>query len=208
MKLKAIVYTVVLVFFSISLSNAQKLNQTKPDFPFVRIQSLQVNQLSKATTNSSEIVLSKYSGTIEGYLAIHPTNGPNDYFAVRYEIPSNITSPYTLKKIRFYNNDDQTVWPRMLITHGNGNTSPDLNNPIIEFNNISGPEQGFLTLQTNTAINSLDNIFFVMQLPPGPSSVFPGQGSAIGVEQNPPVGTIPHQQGNLFSTNGTTFALP
>ncbi len=202
MKLNSVFYTVLFSLSIISQSYAQELNQSKSNLQFMRFKDPVQKQVSKtAAISSAEIVLSKYDGSVEGYLTIgFGTNGPNDYFAVRYEIPSEVTAPYTLKKIRFSNSDDQTVWPRVLITHGTSDFKPNLNNPIIEFNNVSGPEQGFLTIQSQTVVNSSDDIFFVLKMPLGPNSVLPGAGSAIGAEQG-----SAHQQGNLFSTNGTSF---
>ena len=202
MKLNSVFYTVLFSLSFISQSNAQELKQSKSNLQFIRFKDTVQKQVFKtAAINSSQIVLSKYDGSVEGILAIHTPNRENDYFAVRYEIPSGVTAPYTLKKIRFYNNDSQTVWPKMLITRGNGNGKPNISDVIVEFNNLTGPELGFLTQQTQTEISNLDNIYFVLKLPPGISFSLPKKGSAIGADVS-----SAHQQGNMFSTNGTSFS--
>ena len=120
MKLNSVFYTVLFSLSFISQSNAQELKQSKSNLQFIRFKDTVQKQVFKtAAINSSQIVLSKYDGSVEGILTILVPNGTNDYFAVRYEIPSGVTAPYTLKKIRFYNNDSQTVWPKILITRGN-----------------------------------------------------------------------------------------
>lgn len=192
--------------YDIKADESPKKSNIQESFIFSKFDKGKSEQLKKTTAvNSNDIVLSKYSGVVDGLLALKIPNGPQDYFAVRYEIPAGITAPYSVSQVRFYNSDSQTIWPFILVTQANENNHPDLNNPIAEFNNVSGPNLDFLTISTNITINNLDDIFFVIQMPPGESFGIPGgedNGPAIGAELTSNAGQIP---GNLYSTDGNIF---
>lgn len=197
MKTNQIFY--ILLLFVISNSFAQNLQQFETNFPFIPILNQPENKLSKTDVFCSpEIVLKKYDGKHEGVLAIQIVSGLTDYFAVRYEIPLQFTVPYVLKEIRFFNNDSQTVWPRVLVTRGK-NDSPNMSNIIVEFNNVRGPELDFLTIKINELIDNRDKIYFVLQFPPGQIFGSLGHGPAIGGDVHS------YQPGNLYSTDGITF---
>ncbi len=212
-------YSAILCSLLITNSQAQQESQLNTQKKKATLKNLQTRkfiftkfskkkgiQLEKiALSNSEEVVLIKYDGTIDGILTITNPSGANDYFAVRYEIPVNFIAPYIISGVGFSNNDSQVNWPVIMITQAKENGQPDLNNPLAEFNNLSGPNLGFLNIPMNIIVGNLNDIFFVIQMPPGESfGLPPGQGSgpAMGADVTMDTG---HFQGNLFSTDGETF---
>ena len=214
--LYSVIFCLLLITDSQALQESQLNSQKKKataenlqirKFIFTKLSKAKGIQLRKtALSNSGEIVLIKYDSTIEGILTISNPSGSNDYFAVRYEIPGEIKAPYIVAQVSFFNNDSQTIWPLVLVTQANENGHPDLNNPIVVFNNVSGgPNLGFLDILTNTTVDNLDDIFFVIKMPPGEGfSIPPGEGSgpAIGADVTMDSGHFP---GHLYSTDGQTF---
>jgi hypothetical protein len=150
------------------------------------------------------LVLDKYDDSIETVLSTPNPAGANDHFAVRHSLPASIDAPYTISAIRFFNNDDQTVWPRLMVVAPNGSGQPDLANPLAVFNNVAGGALQFINLNANLEVNSLDDFFVVIQLPPGQSlnNVGSGGGPGIGADTNLRLGFI---AGNLVSTDGVNF---
>lgn len=155
---------------------------------------------------TAEVRLALFDDTVEGVLTSRIPTGPNDYFAVHFVLPDDVQPPYTITAVRFFNNDSQTEWPRALITQATAdNSQPDLQNPLAEFTNFSGPELDFLTLVPNLSVDNLNDIFFVLQFPPGDSLVLPvgdSSGAAIGIDLSKDQGYFP---GNLFSFDAGRF---
>ncbi len=134
-------------------------------------------------------------------------NGDNDYAAVRLEIPASVVAPYTVPRASFYNNDDRTVWPRILLTHASADGQPDLASPLAEVNNFSGPALGFAVVPFDVVVDTTADLFLVIQFPPGEAISAPGSlgGPGIGGEAELGIGLQQYVAGNLFSTDGITF---
>ncbi len=150
------------------------------------------------------LVLDKYDDSIETILIPRSPAGSNDYFAVRHSVPASIDAPYTISDIRFFNNDDLTVWPQVMVVAPNANGQPDLANPLAVFNNVSGGALQFININANLEISSLNDFFVVIQLPPGQSlnNVGSGGGPGVGTDTDLSLGFI---IGNLVSTDGVNF---
>ncbi|MCH7755672.1 T9SS type A sorting domain-containing protein [candidate division KSB1 bacterium] len=137
-------------------------------------------------------------------------NGNDDYAAVRYPIPASVDTPFTVTMASFFNNDDQTVWPRVLLTAPNGSNQPDLDNPLGETADVAGPERGLINVSFDVTRTSFEDLFVVIQFPPGEavSASGSGGGPAIGADAGSvgrggfEFGYVP---GNLFSSDGITF---
>ncbi|TDI79102.1 MAG: hypothetical protein E2O79_10860, partial [Caldithrix sp.] len=162
-------------------------------------------QLDKSD-NNAEFILSVQSLITR----FNTPNGPNDYAAVRYSIPASVHTPFTVSSFKFFNNDNLTVWPRVLLTTANASDQPDLDNPLAEVNDVTGPERSLITVPTGVTRTSLEDIFVVVQFPPGEAVAASGSGGgpAIGADAGRigrggfEFGYVP---GNLFSSDGITF---
>lgn len=162
-------------------------------------------QLDKSD-NNTEFILSVQSLITR----FNTPNGPNDYAAVRYSIPASVHTPFTISSFKFFNNDNLTVWPRVLLTTANASDQPDLDNPLAEVNDVTGPERSLITVPTGVTRTSLEDIFVVVQFPPGEAVAASGSGGgpAIGADAGRigrggfEFGYVP---GNLFSSDGITF---
>jgi hypothetical protein len=150
------------------------------------------------------LVLNKYDDTIETLLNTTDPTGANDYMAVRHLVPASLDAPFTITSIRFFNNDDMTVWPRVLVTGPNVSGQPDLANPLAVFNNVSGDDLEFISIDADLEVNSLDPFFVVIQFPPGQNldAVGSGGGPGIGADDDLSLGYI---AGNLISLDGVNF---
>ncbi len=146
--------------------------------------------------------LSKYDGSIESWSAIQTTSGPQDFFAVRYQIPGGVTAPYTVLEIKFHNNESGTIWPQVMLTHAIGSNQPDLIFPISLFTNETPTvNRDIHTIAVNAVVNTLDDLFFVIKFPEG--EIFaPPSGPGLGSDTSLDSGFMP---GNLFSIDGVTF---
>lgn len=131
-------------------------------------------------------------------------NGSNDYAAVRYPIPASVDTPFTVARMSFFNNDDQTVWPRVLLATANGSGQPDLANPLAEVNNVRGSAREFITVDFGATRTSFEDLFVVVQFPPGEAISMSGSGGgpAIGADARFEFGYVP---GNLYSSDGINF---
>jgi len=154
----------------------------------------------------SEFVLKKYNHQTRVFAtgSDNLRNGPSDYIGVRYSIPDEIEDSYEITQIRFYNHDEDTSWPVAMITHATGGGQPDLNNALVSFEDFRGPGEDWLTLNTSTVVNSLHDIFFVLQMPQGEVLNSGGGGAGVGVEGLPDPG-FSFISGNVWSTDGTNF---
>ncbi len=147
-----------------------------------------------------EIRLAKYDDSIESVQAVQTPTGASDYFAVRFSLPASVAAPYSVSGIRFFNNDKNTIWPRILLTGPTTDGQPDLLNPIIELNDISGRGNSFLEIDLNTEILARHDLFAVFQFPEG--ATLAGTGPGIGADESLDFGVI---SGNLFSVDGEIF---
>jgi len=167
--------------------------------------------------DSKLLELDKFDSNTEFILSVQSLitsfdtpSGPNDYAAVRYTIPASVSPPFTVTTARFFNNDDQTVWPRVLLTTPNASDQPDLENPLAELNDVTGSAVEFITVNFGVTRTTLEDLFVVIQFPPGEaiSTAGSGGGPAIGADAGRvgrggfEFGYVP---GNLFSSDGVSF---
>ncbi|NIR51918.1 hypothetical protein GWO43_25425, partial [candidate division KSB1 bacterium] len=134
-------------------------------------------------------------------------SGSDDYAAVRFSVPASVVAPFTVTKGEFFNNDDRTTWPRVLLTTPNENDQPDLENPLAELNDVVGPESAFMSVPFDVRRESFEDLFFVIQFPPGEaiSAAGSGGGPALGGDADLDIGFREFVAGNLFSTDGVNF---
>ena len=167
--------------------------------------------------NSKLLELDKFDSNTEFILSVQSLitsfdtpSGPNDYAAVRYAVPASVSPPFTVTTARFFNNDDQTVWPRVLLTTPNASDQPDLANPLAEVTDVTGQAVSLINVPLGVTRNSLEDLFVVIQFPPGEaiSAAGSGGGPAIGADAGRvgrggfEFGFVP---GNLFSSDGVSF---
>ncbi|MFQ5637815.1 MAG: pre-peptidase C-terminal domain-containing protein [bacterium] len=135
-------------------------------------------------------------------------NGPNDYAAVRFSIPASLDTPFTVIRFNFFNNDNSTVWPRMILTTPNEADQPDLLNPLSERNNVRGQDNSFLVRVLNLAHRGFEDLFVVVQFPPGETLTGQGAGGGAGIGGDAQFesGFQDYFKGNLYSTDGVNFA--
>ncbi|MFQ5674600.1 MAG: T9SS type A sorting domain-containing protein [bacterium] len=166
---------------------------------------------------STLIALDKYDSNTEFVLSVQSLitsfatpSGSNDYAAVRYPIPASVNTPFTVARMSFFSNDDQTIWPRVILTTPNSLDQPDLQNPLKEVNNVAGAALGLVNIELGVTRTSVEDLFIVIQFPPGEaiSDVGSGGGPAIGADAGRignggfEFGFVP---GNLYSADGVTF---
>lgn len=161
------------------------------------------------------IVLDKFDEDDVGFIlsvqslitAFDTPNGANDYAGVRFSIPASVGTPFTVTRAKFYNNDDQTVWPRVLLTTPNASDQPDLQNPLVEVTNVQGPAANFTPVPLGVERSSSEDLFLVIQFPEGDAISSPGSGGgpALGGDGNLDIGLRQFVVGNLFSTDGLEF---
>jgi hypothetical protein len=174
------------------------------------LQRLKTSVSPKALRNNKttdvraqELSLWKYDQSVEGVYAVSSPAGDSDFVAVRFSLPASIDSPFTISRIRFYNNDGNTVWPKILVTAGD-DVLPILDVPILALENVATGDTGFVDLPTDVQVADRGDFFIVIQFPPGASLVGAGNGGGpgIGIDENLNLGEI---AGSLFSTDGINF---
>ncbi|MCG8608111.1 hypothetical protein MJD09_24385, partial [bacterium] len=134
-------------------------------------------------------------------------NGPDDYAAVKFSLPASIATPFTIRVGNFHNNDRNTIWPRMLVTGANTQGNPDLANPIAERNSVSGQDTTTLIRVFNAQHDVSEDLFLVVQFPPGETLTGAAQdgGPGIGGNAEFEIGLQDYFTGSLYSTDGVNF---
>jgi hypothetical protein len=134
-------------------------------------------------------------------------NGPNDYAAVKFSVPASVDTPFTIRVGNFHNNDRNTVWPRMLVTAADAQGNPDLANPIAERPSVAGQDTSELIRVFNVEHSVTEDLFLVVQFPPGETltGIAQGGGPGIGGNAEFEIGLQDYFSGSLYSTDGVNF---
>lgn len=109
-------------------------------------------------------------------MALHPVF-ESTYVAI--EIP--LAEDQLVSGVMWYNNDDQTVFPRVLAAAAYDGIAPDLADALVIVQNVSGQEDGWSQLQFPQLVTSPTGRFYVI-------FQFPAFGEAEGRGAGPGIG--------------------
>ena len=113
---------------------------------------------------------------VDGLLSLTPVE-ESSYIAVRVALPDSVP----VGGLRWVNNDDQTVFPRLLIAAADAEGRPDLAVSVSADSTVSGTEQDWSEVVfAEPIINRVGDVFAVFRLPEYEAISESGVGPGLG----------------------------